>query len=48
MASTFEYMQFALGVYATESEENKIGVPSLWNQIDYEPVAEFRGQYTYH
>jgi hypothetical protein len=25
MASTFEYMQFALGVYATESEENKIG-----------------------
>jgi hypothetical protein len=37
MASTFEYMQFALGVYATESEENKIGVPSLWNQIHYEP-----------
>lgn len=36
MATTSEYMQFALGVY-NASDNNKIGVPEGWSLIDWEP-----------
>ena len=36
MPSTFEYMQFAAGVYAASSN-NRIDVPTGWSRIDWQP-----------
>lgn len=36
MATTLEYMKFALNVYAA-SKENEIGVPLGWTRTDWQP-----------
>jgi hypothetical protein len=36
MPTELEYMQFATGVYAA-SQNNQIGVPDGWEQVDWVP-----------